>query len=84
MARLPFAVRALLVGDLPINLWWASNKPPPFAGALLFDLAEHAQQIVYDSRGWLEPTRAVAGDSPLAGEFRQDNARRPLARGLGI
>ncbi len=56
----PFAVRALLVGDLPINLWWASNQPPPFAGAFLFDLAEHAQQIIYDSRGWLEPTRAVA------------------------
>jgi glucose-6-phosphate dehydrogenase assembly protein OpcA len=59
-ARLPFAVRALLVGDLPINLWWASNQPPPFAGAFLFDLAENAQQIIYDSRGWLEPTRAVA------------------------
>ena len=63
VARLPFAVRALLVGDLPINLWWASNQPPAFAGALLFDLAENAQQIVYDSRGWVEPTRAVAGTS---------------------
>ena len=59
-SRLPFAVRALLVGDLPINLWWASNQPPPFAGAFLFDLAENAQQIIYDSSGWLEPTRAVA------------------------
>jgi len=59
-ARLPFAVRALLVGDLPINLWWASNQPPPFAGAFLFDLAENAQQIIYDSSGWLDPTRAVA------------------------
>jgi glucose-6-phosphate dehydrogenase assembly protein OpcA len=58
--RLPFAVRALLVGDLPTNLWWASNQPPPFAGALLFDLAENAQQIVYDSRGWLEPALAMA------------------------
>jgi len=63
VARLPFAVRALLVGDLPINLWWASNQPPPFAGALLFDLAENAQQIIYDSRGWLDPTRAVAATS---------------------
>ena len=63
VARLPFAVRALLVGDLPINLWWASNQPPAFAGALLFDLAENAQQIVYDSRGWVEPTRAVAATS---------------------
>jgi len=59
-SRLPFAVRALLVGDLPINLWWASNQPPPFAGPFLFDLAENAQQIIYDSSGWLDPTRAVA------------------------
>jgi glucose-6-phosphate dehydrogenase assembly protein OpcA len=58
--RLPFAVRALLVGDLPINLWWGSLQPPPLAGAFLFDLADNAQQIIYDSRGWLEPTRAVA------------------------
>jgi glucose-6-phosphate dehydrogenase assembly protein OpcA len=75
VGRLAFAVRALLVGDLPINLWWASNQPPPFAGSLLYDLAEHAQQIIYDSRGWLEPTRAVAAtahwierfDVPLPG-----------------
>jgi glucose-6-phosphate dehydrogenase assembly protein OpcA len=60
VGRLPFAVRALLVGDLPINLWWTSNQPPPLAGAFLFDLAENAQQIIYDSRGWLEPTKAVA------------------------
>jgi glucose-6-phosphate dehydrogenase assembly protein OpcA len=60
IGRLPFAVRALLVGDLPTNLWWACNQPPPFAGALLFDLAENAQQIVYDSRGWVEPASAMA------------------------
>jgi glucose-6-phosphate dehydrogenase assembly protein OpcA len=60
VGRLPFAVRALLVGDLPINLWWQSNQPPPLAGAFLFDLAENAQQIIYDSRGWVEPTKAVA------------------------
>jgi glucose-6-phosphate dehydrogenase assembly protein OpcA len=58
--RMPFAVRALLVGDLPLNVWWASNQPPPFAGSLLHDLAEQAQQIIYDSRGWLEPARAMA------------------------
>jgi glucose-6-phosphate dehydrogenase assembly protein OpcA len=60
VARLPFAVRALLIGDLPINLWWTSNQPPPLAGAFLFDLADNAQQIIYDSRGWVEPTKAVA------------------------
>src|SRR5438552_722726 len=36
--RLPFTVRALAIGDLPINLWWATNQPPPLAGALLYDL----------------------------------------------
>jgi glucose-6-phosphate dehydrogenase assembly protein OpcA len=60
VGRLPFAVRALLVGDLPINLWWMASEPPPLAGAFLFDLAENAQQIIYDSRGWPAPTRAVA------------------------
>ena len=58
--RLPFAVRALLIGDLPTNLWWASPQPPPLAGPLLYDLAEHAQQIIYDSLGWPDPVRGVA------------------------
>ena len=58
--HLPFAVRALLIGDLPTNVWWAASVPPPFAGALLHELAEHSQQIVYDSMGWSDPARAVA------------------------
>jgi glucose-6-phosphate dehydrogenase assembly protein OpcA len=58
--RLPFAVRGLLIGDLPTNLWWATPRPPPLAGAMLYELAEHAQQIIYDSIGWLEPARGVA------------------------
>ncbi len=57
--RLPYAVRGLLIGDLPTNLWWAAPEPPPLAGALLYDLAEHAQQIIYDSLGWVEPARGV-------------------------
>jgi len=57
---LPFAVRSLQIGDLPTNVWWASSQPPPMAGPLLYELAEHAQQIIYDSLGWLEPARAVA------------------------
>jgi glucose-6-phosphate dehydrogenase assembly protein OpcA len=57
---LPFAVRWLLVGDLPTNLWWASPQPPPLAGNLLYDLAERAQQIMYDSIGWPDPARGVA------------------------
>jgi hypothetical protein len=58
--HLPFAVRALLIGDLPTNLWWAAPVPPPFAGPILYELAEHAQQIVYDSSGWPDPARGVA------------------------
>jgi glucose-6-phosphate dehydrogenase assembly protein OpcA len=58
--HLPFAVRALLIGDLPTNLWWAAPIPPPLAGPLLYDLGEHAQQIVYDSMGWREPARGIA------------------------
>ncbi|MGH7173870.1 MAG: glucose-6-phosphate dehydrogenase assembly protein OpcA [Gemmataceae bacterium] len=58
--HLPFAVRALLIGDLPTNLWWSVPVPPPFAGPLLYELAEHAQQIVYDSMGWPDPAHGVA------------------------
>ena len=53
-------MRALLIGDLPTNLWWATPQPPPLAGAMLHELSEHAQQIIYDSIGWLEPARGVA------------------------
>jgi glucose-6-phosphate dehydrogenase assembly protein OpcA len=58
--RLPFAVRSLAIGDLPTNLWWAAPVPPPFAGPLLHELAENAQQVVYDSIGWPDPARGVA------------------------
>lgn len=69
--QLPFAVRGLLIGDLPTNLWWASTTPPPFAGRLLTDLADHAQQLIYDSRGWTEPNRAVAAASSWLGGFER-------------
>jgi glucose-6-phosphate dehydrogenase assembly protein OpcA len=58
--RLPFAVRALLIGDLPTNLWWATPQPPPVAGPLLYEMAENAQQIMYDSIGWPQPAMGVA------------------------
>jgi len=58
--RLTFAVRALLVGDLPTNLWWSSTTPPPLAGYLLSELAESAQQIMYDSIGWPQPALGVS------------------------
>ena len=30
--HLPFAVRELLIGDLPTNVWWALERPPSTAG----------------------------------------------------
>ena len=30
--HLCYAVRELLIGDLPTNVWWASHVPPPMAG----------------------------------------------------
>jgi glucose-6-phosphate dehydrogenase assembly protein OpcA len=58
--RLPFAVRSLVIGELPSNLWWAVPTPPPLAGIFLDDLGENAQQIIYDSVGWTDPVRGIA------------------------
>lgn len=57
--RMPYAVRSCLVGDLPTNLWWADTTPPSLAGPLVYDLAESAQQVIYDSIGWAEPARGL-------------------------
>jgi glucose-6-phosphate dehydrogenase assembly protein OpcA len=59
-SRLAYAVRELLIGDLPTNLWWVAPLPPPLAGQLPYELAQRTQQIVYDSIGWPEPARGVA------------------------
>ena len=69
--RLPFAVRGLLIGDLPTNLWWAAPQPPPLAGAMLYELAERAQQIIYDSIGWVEPARGVAATGVWLGRMEE-------------
>ena len=58
--RLPSVARSLLVGDLPTTLWWASQRPPPSAGEVFFQLAELANQIIYDNVGWLNPAQGVA------------------------
>jgi glucose-6-phosphate dehydrogenase assembly protein OpcA len=68
---LPSAVRSLSIGDLPTNLWWATPLPPPLAGPLLYDLAEYAQQVIYDSQGWLEPHRAVAATAAWLEHFER-------------
>jgi glucose-6-phosphate dehydrogenase assembly protein OpcA len=70
--RLPFAVRQLLIGDLPTNLWWVCSTPPPLAGSILDRLAEHAQQVVFDSLGWQDPIRGVASTSSWLGKFERD------------
>src|SRR5262249_29018103 len=70
--QLPFAVRELLIGDLPINVWWAAPVPPPLGGPLLYDLTEHAQQVIYDSIGWTEPARGVAATATWLPRFEKD------------
>lgn len=69
--QLPFAVRGLLIGDLPTNLWWAASVPPALAGQLLYDLAEHAQQIIYDSIGWTDPARGIAATGAWLTKFER-------------
>src|SRR5690606_34947859 len=73
--RLPSVVRSLVVSDLPVNLWWATNTPPPLGGPIEAELSEPAQQVVYDSLGWPDPARGVLAtstwlehlDTPLPG-----------------
>ena len=60
IARLPSIARTHLIGDLPITLWWASRLPPPDAGEIFFQLAELANQIIYDNMGWANPAKGVA------------------------
>lgn len=74
--RLPFAVRRLLLGDLPTNLWWASHQPPAMGGSLLYQLADGANQFIYDSYSWPEPARGVAATGSWLARFD-----RPAASG---
>ena len=69
--RLPFAVRGLLIGDLPTNIWWQAVTPPPLAGPFLHELAENAEQVVYDSIGWREPARAVVATADWLEQFER-------------
>jgi glucose-6-phosphate dehydrogenase assembly protein OpcA len=80
--RLPFAVRALLIGDLPVNLWWAAPTPPALAGPLLYELGEHAQQIMYDSIGWPDPLRGVAATASWIEQIERPGGRWRVASDL--
>lgn len=58
--RLPSVARAQLIGDLPTALWWVSRRPPPDVGYVFFQLAELADQIIYDNMGWTNPTQGIS------------------------
>ncbi len=73
--HLPYIVRGLLIGDLPTNVWWVSQQPPPLAGPLLYDLTEYAEQIIYDSFGWLEPHRGVSATAAWLARFERDGGQ---------
>jgi glucose-6-phosphate dehydrogenase assembly protein OpcA len=66
--RTPSIARALLVGDLPTTLWWATPEPPALGGALYAELAAMAEQVVFDSLGWPEPVRGMAAMGRLGQE----------------
>ncbi len=57
--RLPSVTRSQLIGDLPTTLWWAALQPPPFAGKLFYKLASMADQIIYDSYNWNNPSKGI-------------------------
>ena len=57
--RLASVARAVLLGDLPTSLWWASPEAPPLAGELFSQLAELADQVIYDSAAWADPLRQL-------------------------
>jgi glucose-6-phosphate dehydrogenase assembly protein OpcA len=70
--RLPSIPRALCMGDLPTALWWASSQPPPLAGDIFYNLAESADQVIFDSIGWKDPVKGVLAVAQwLAGNCNQ-------------
>ena len=53
--------------------------PPPMAGSLLHELAELAQQIIYDSVGWPEPARGVAATGGWLEQIERPGGRWRVA-----
>ena len=73
-------VRSLLIGDLPVNLWWSAPMPPPMGGAML-DVADRAADHLRQRR--LADTRRAAWRRRTPGLEQIERAGRPLARGVG-
>jgi glucose-6-phosphate dehydrogenase assembly protein OpcA len=57
--RLPSMVRSLLLGDLATALWWTPPEAPPLHGTLFHELADLADQVIYDSVAWTDPLRQL-------------------------
>lgn len=80
--RLPFAVRALLIGDLPVNLLWSSHIPPPLAGVLMHELSDLSQQVIYDSLGWPDPARGMVATAAWLEQMERPEGRWRVASDL--
>lgn len=63
--QLSSTARALLIGDLPTNLWWATPEAPALGGALFAELRAMANQVIFDSLGWLDPVRGMTAMARL-------------------
>ncbi len=56
---LPSVARSHLIGDLPTTVWWVSRQPPPNVPAVFLELAELANQVIYDNIGWENPLSGI-------------------------
>jgi glucose-6-phosphate dehydrogenase assembly protein OpcA len=67
LRRIPSVTRSLLIGDLPTALWWApSQQAPPLAGELFHELSDMVGQIIFESRGWVDPVHSVVATAEWA------------------
>src|SRR5437867_11734043 len=65
--RLPSIVRSLLLGDLATTLWWATPEAPPLHGTLFEELADLADQVIYDSVAWTDPLHQLMATANWVG-----------------
>lgn len=77
--RLIYAVRGLIIGDLPTNLWWANAVPPSAASVgLMNQLTDQVEQVIYDSTGWADPRAGVAATTPWLHRFEHAPNKGPI------